>query len=223
MNCGEIDDLLPAVALGMATRDEQRQVEEHLRSCDKHPHAAELQQVAESLPMSLSPRKPRDQVKHQLMARVYRDLDAAPSQAWWQRPWGWAVAAVLAIVALGLGARDYVVSNQLASAPMQWQLHPAVSGSDVSGTLVYVPQQGVATLTLQQLPQLAPNRVYEVWLIKNGAAQPAGVLKPSPEGVASIIVKGRPLAYDTVAVTEEPGPDGSPAPTDQPFIVGALK
>ncbi len=213
MTCADVDELLPGLALGAATPSERQELEQHLAGCDRHPLYADFEEIAAMLPFAAPPASPRHEVKNRLMARVYGDLDRQP---WWRRAQAWAVAAVLAVVALGLGIRDMVVSNQLAGAPVIWQI-----GS--TGTLVYLPQQHTATLMLQQLPQLPPDRVYEAWLIKDGKPQPAGVFRPSADGAASLIVKGSPIGYNTVAVTEEPGPNGSAAPTSPPFLAGSLQ
>jgi anti-sigma-K factor RskA len=157
------------------------------------------------------------------MARVYTDL--APQRLrrpWWQRAGSLAAAAVLAVLALGLGVRDWVVSNQLAQAPRSFPLAPLAAGVRARGTLVYLPRQGATTLTLEQLPPLPAGRVYEVWLIKGSAPQPAGVFQAGGDGSASVILKGAPSGFDTVAVTEEPGPQGSSSPTSQPLLAGAL-
>jgi hypothetical protein len=129
----------------------------------------------------------------------------------------------MALLALGLGIREHALSSQLASAPVQWQLQPAAAGVQARGTLVWLPAQKTATLSLEQLPPLPASKVYEVWLIKDGRPAPAGVFEPESDNSASVIVKGDAPTYDTVAVTEEQGPSGAPAPTSQPFLASSLK
>jgi predicted anti-sigma-YlaC factor YlaD len=224
MDCHDVDELLPGIALGTATPEERREVEEHLAACRRHPQLAGFEEIAEMLPMSLPSSTPREHVKHRLMARVYTDLEPVVlRRSWWQHTWSWAVAAVLAVLAIGLGVRDWAVSSQLAGAPVTWGLAPTGATAPATGTLVYLPRQNTTTLTLQQLPQLPADRVYEVWLIRGGTPEPAGVFKPAGDGSASVIVKGVPSGFDQVAVTEEPGPEGSAAPTSQPFLTGSLK
>lgn len=106
--------------------------------------------------------------------------------------------------------------------PRSFPLAPLGAGVHARGTLVYLPRQSAATLTLEQLPPLPAGRVYEVWLIKGSAPQPAGVFQAGGDGSASVIVKGVPTGFDTVAVTEEPGPQGSSSPTSQPLLAGSL-
>ena len=224
MDCREVDELLPAVALGSASAEERGEVEEHLATCQNHPQLNDFEEIAEMLPMSLPPSNPRPRVKHRLMARVYTDLEPRTLRGlWWGRTWSWAVAAVLAALAIGLGVRDWAVSQQLASAPLSWSLAPTGDAVRASGTLVYLPRENTATLLLKQLPRLSSGRVYEVWLIRDGRPEPAGVFTPADDGSASVMVKGTPPGFDLVAVTEEPGPAGSAAPTSQPLVAGSLK
>jgi len=223
MDCADVDELLPGVALGVASALEERDVQEHLAGCDKHPPLEEFRRVAELLPMSVPPMSPPAEVKHRLMAKVYRDLEPHPITRLVRRPaLGWLAAAALFLVSLGLGVRDWMASSQLAAAPVQWQLAPTAAGVNASGTLLFVRRTGTATLVLTQLPALGAGKVYEAWLIKGGSAVPAGIFQPASDGSASLILKGEPSRYDTVAVTEEPGPQGSAIPTAKPFVSGSL-
>lgn len=221
MECADVDDLLPGYALGVASDEERRAIEAHLATCDKHPQLADYTQTVELLPMSATPKEPAGAVKQRLMARVYQDLQPrVVRRRWWQQTWSWAAAAVVALAALGVGIRDWAVSGQ--SGATTWQLAPTATGIQAAGTLVWLPSQGSATLTMQHLPPLAGGNLYEVWLIKNGQPVAAGVFQPAADASASVILKGDPQSYQTVAVTEEPGPQGSAAPTHQPFLAGKL-
>ncbi|MBV8086157.1 MAG: anti-sigma factor [Chloroflexi bacterium] len=216
-----MDDVLPAYALGVASGDERREVEAHLATCDKHPQLAEYRETVGLLSMSAPTKQPAGAVKQRLMARVYQDLEPQIVRPpWWQHAWTWAAAAAVALLALGVGIRDWAVSAQ--GGATTWQLAPTAAGIQAAGTLVWLPSQQTATLTMQHLPPLAAGNLYEVWLIKNGQPAPAGVFQPGSDASASVILKGDPQGYQTVAVTEEPGPQGSAAPTHQPFLTGRL-
>jgi hypothetical protein len=223
MTCDEIDDLLPGLALGAATDKEAREVTRHLQTCNRHARWEDFHRVAEALAMSVEPVKPAGHVKQRLMGRVYRDLEPRLAGRSWRWVSGWVAAAALALVTLGLGIREHMLAGQLASAPVQWQLQPAEAGLEASGTLVWLPSTSTATLTLHQLPPLPASEVYEVWLIKNGAPAAAGIFQPAPDNSASVILKGDPPAYDTLAITKEPGPNGTQAPTSPPLMAASLK
>ena len=79
------------------------------------------------------------------------------------------------------------------------------------------------------LPALPPGRVYQLWVIPPAtpdtpaAAIGAGILNAGANG--EFLLEGGPLpssvpAVQVVAVTNEPGPAGSPAPTTPILLVG---
>lgn len=224
MNCDDVDELLPGLALGSHAPEERQELERHLATCERHPHWADFQRVAAMLPLSVDPVTPPREVKQRLMARVYRDVDAHfVGRRGWRLVGGWLAAAAMALLTLGLGVRDVALSGRLASAPVQWQLQPAASDVRSSGTFVWLPSLHIATLAVQQLPALPAGNVYEVWLIKGGTPVAEGVFQAGPDDSASVLVKDEPQGYDTVAVTREPGPAGSQAPTTAPFIAASLR
>jgi hypothetical protein len=67
-------------------------------------------------------------------------------------------------------------------------------------------------LDVRDLPPLEPDQVYEVWLIGADGPVPAGVFDQPTDQHA--IVADRDL-YDTLAITAEPGPLGTEAPTGE--------
>lgn len=103
---------------------------------------------------------------------------------------------------------------QLAS----WNLVPA-RGQTGTGTLLYLPKQQQAIVVVNGLPPLPPGQVYQVWLIQNGTPSGAGVLQ-TPTGETALRVDLS--RYQMVAITIEPGPSGSPAPTTPPILTGAV-
>lgn len=70
----------------------------------------------------------------------------------------------------------------------------------------------------------APDKNYELWIIRNGAKIPAGLIHPDANGVA-ILALDRALLedkLDAVATTLEPT-GGSPQPTSAILLVAAIK
>ena len=81
---------------------------------------------------------------------------------------------------------------------------------------------GHAVLDVSDLPQTAPNRVYEVWVKRGGAPQPTDALfTVTRSGAASVGVPGAIKGVRTVMVTSEPL-GGSTVPTTQPVIVANI-
>src|SRR5262245_15950126 len=100
---------------------------------------------------------------------------------------------------------------RLSATPAGAQIRGAVAETS-QATLVY----------LDNLPQPATDRAYQVWLIPPGG-QPigAGVSAPGSGGRQTIPLD-RPLTnIRTVAVTQEPA-GGSPAPTSDVLVAGQL-
>lgn len=84
---------------------------------------------------------------------------------------------------------------------------------NVQGELTYLPDQRLFRLTMQNMPEAPPNHVYQVWLIDDARAIPAGVMN-QPE----FVVAADREQYDALAVTVEPAPLGSTDPTTPPII-----
>jgi hypothetical protein len=128
----------------------------------------------------------------------------------------WVTAAA---VAAALAVLSGVIGYNLAPGP------PGVRTLTLSGkasgqlTLVYQPGQEQAQLVGAGLADPGAGKVYELWYqpSPNAKMVPAGVFTPSNGSV-----RGAPVtvgtSFDLVAVTIEPGPNGSPQPTQQPIL-----
>lgn len=143
-------------------------------------------------------------------------------------PQAYAVAAVLLLM-FGLGllawnlslqrdlAQAHIERDQAREALARWQLS-AAGNSGASGEVVYVREQQQAVIVTRGLPALAPGQVYQLWLIpRDGKPQPSTVFLATTTGVVADLD-----LYQTIAVTIEPGPTGSQAPTSSPVLAGAL-
>ncbi|MGH9054611.1 MAG: anti-sigma factor, partial [Acidimicrobiales bacterium] len=82
----------------------------------------------------------------------------------------------------------------------------------------------VNVVSFSGLPQLPPNQVYELWVGPSATSvQAAGVFRPGSDGTKTLVLN-RNLFHDSlIAVTIEPGPSGTHAPTQPPQMVGELK
>jgi anti-sigma-K factor RskA len=89
---------------------------------------------------------------------------------------------------------------------------------------VFVNPRGGLVVVGSDLPSIAEDRVFQLWLIPaKGAPQPAGLFHADPAG-EFVHVSTEPVdtsAVAAVAVTVEPR-GGSKAPTTKPFIVVPL-
>lgn len=105
---------------------------------------------------------------------------------------------------------------QAALAQTRFQL-AATSGQSASGEITYLPESQQAVIVVNGLPPLGPGQVYQLWLITNGNAQPATVFLTSTTAVQANLGQ-----FQLAAITIEPGPVGSNAPTMTPIVTANL-
>ena len=132
-----------------------------------------------------------------------------------------AVALVALVVGLVIGQ-----AYRPASAPATGQVarftlagHQDMAGAQAS--VIDLKADGLALVDFRGLPPAGSGRVYEVWLIRSGAnPEPVAVFVPDSNGAKVVLVNRSLAGYGVMAVTNEPGPDGSAAPTQQPQLYG---
>ncbi|HST12860.1 MAG TPA: anti-sigma factor [Terriglobales bacterium] len=86
------------------------------------------------------------------------------------------------------------------------------------GKAFYLKNESGLVFVANNLPQLPPDKIYELWLIPPGAAPiPAGLFKPDARGSATVVNPPLPAGVDArvFAVTLEPatGPHDAPRGT----------
>ena len=100
-------------------------------------------------------------------------------------------------------------------------LVPREAAPAASGEVFLPPTQDLIVLDVEGLPPLAPGEVYQVWLIgAEGAPVPSGVFAGT---AARHAVAADPAAYQTLAITAEPGPLGSTGPTGEIVATASLE
>lgn len=238
MQEGHVFDLLPGYALGCLDAPEERQVTEHLASCE---HCrAELQRyewVAAELPMALEMSEPAPELKTRILTRARQSgqPDVQPLSAW-QRlreslqrsapAWGLAGLALVLILAVS----NLLLWQRLSgseSATQESLRTVALAGTDFSpgatGELVISRDGEYGVLVVDGLPSLDEARQYQLWLIENGQRTSGGVFSVNPEGYGVLyIISPDPLAsYQAVGITIEPA-GGSPGPTGEKVLGGDL-
>lgn len=244
-----VEELIAFYALGALTPEELRRVEAHLADCAScRALAAEAAEVVEALPFASTPVRPSASLKSTLFARVRADAAQRPVE----RPVagalarmagmflpGLAVASLVAAIVLGglVFALQGEVARLNASLEQQRQALAliaspgsqthALQGTEVApqavGTLVADPQQVAALLVVSGLPQLAPDQVYQLWLIRGEQPTGVGVFTVDPNGIGQLLVQApSPIAdFEAVGLTIEPE-GGSPLPTGNLVLIGTL-
>jgi len=238
MTHAEMDELYELYALGVLEPELGAEIEQHLE--ENCAHCITRVREASSLVAALPGVAPSVEPPASLRARIVASVKPPQRAA----RWAFAVAA-LSAACLVLLVYSFWSSNDLRSARAQLaslthernELRSAVEilsrpetravefgkSENVPHGRVLVNRSGGLVFVGSQLPALAGNRTFELWLIpaaKGAAPQPAGIFRPDSSGnsvdVSPIPVNTSQIA--AVAVSVEP-PGGSSAPTTTPILV----
>jgi hypothetical protein len=189
--------------------------------------------VMDALALAVEPVAPPPGLRARILAAAAEPAEVVPLRRPERRvvlprlPLSAVAAMVVVALAAGLVAGDAIGRlNAPPSAPAQTtrfalEGHGPLAGA--SASVVDLKADGVAIVTFAGLPDLPPNKVYEVWLITpSGRADPAGVFVPESGGGKVLVVDHSLGGYQLMAVTVEAGPSGVSAPTQQPQIYGTV-
>jgi anti-sigma-K factor RskA len=251
MSHSEFEELAAGYVLGALEPDDEHDFRRHLGGCATcEANVRELEAVVGELAYAAPPVDPPDTlwagIRREIepeAARRGATPGAAPRRRASRRllPGLAAAAAILMVVALSvwnLSLRDEnaAVRDRLAALERATQLanDPSaklVTMDEVPGpegaqaTVIASSRQDRGVLLVQSLPPLARDRVYELWGVPGGKiedAQKALVFVPLRRQGVQALQFEVPIQPGTVfAITDEPGPDGSEKPTNQPLLVGA--
>jgi anti-sigma-K factor RskA len=247
----EFADDLALLALGSLPGEERAAVEKHLEGCAAC--RLDLQQLRGEmalLALSTAGPKPPARAKERLMRAIAKEPRAQRSESrrapWWA-VLGWATAAAMIIMFTLLWQQNRTLEQHVAGLSaelMQQQAELAKAREIVAlltkpdavitvvkantlpqpqGKAFYVRDQARLVFIANNLPQLSPQKAYELWLIPaSGAAPiPAGVFKPDAHGSATVINPPLPVGVQpkAFAMTIEPE-QGSSTPTMPIVMVG---
>jgi anti-sigma-K factor RskA len=243
MNCDEAEELLGAWALDALPPDEAHEMQAHLEGCARHQAvAAELRGAATRIAGAPDVMEPPAALRSRMMsavaatpqespaagARLARermpDLGAkvVPFRARFSPAWG-AVAAALVAAVIGLLAwnvalqrRDEGDVQALARRATAVSRFVSSDGS-ISGSVLYFGGERKALLVADGLRPLdASKNVYQLWAIADGQPTSLGLVQPSGDGHAVVVVPFDAGSAQVLAMTIEP-PGGSPQPTSAPI------
>lgn len=151
-----------------------------------------------------------------------------------RRPW-WAglqgvAAAVVAVLVVGLGTvivnlYDRIDELETASSQVTEVLSApdadtiTVEGEAGSSARVVVSaSRGEAVFLADGMDQVSAEQTYELWLIDDAGAEPAGLFDVDEQGRATQVLTGDLESAAAIGVTVEPA-GGSPQPTSDPVMV----
>jgi anti-sigma-K factor RskA len=227
-----VTDSLPAFVLGALDEEERRQVSIHLEHCHLcQAELASLQQVADELPLAISPADPSPELKVRLMQSILqrtgeRQPEPFPADqstflqrgfALFRHPLPALGVALIILLVVGnlLLWRQLNLATQRAFTPMRVvALANTQNLSQATGTLIMDPAGKYGTLVMDNLATLDPASQYQVWLLKAGVRSSAGVFSVNQDGYASLeLLAPIPLIqYDAIGISIEPA-GGSQMPT----------
>jgi len=245
-------DDLALYALGALEGEERAALEQHLEECSACRREMEtLRGDSALLALSTAGPKPPARARQRLLeaaARERRDIaKVRPAHPWWlPLPWLAAGALALLVVVLSVqnsGLRQQVASLQRDSARYQIELQQAreivstLTASDAmqvtlvaaktppqpQGKAMYVRDRSSLIFLASNMPQVPPEKTYELWLIPmSGAPIPAGLFKPDAHGSATLVNPPLPKHVEAkaFAITVEPEA-GSTTPTMPIVMLGA--
>lgn len=241
MTCQDAELGLAAYAVGALDDDEIAPLRRHLVECEAcRVTASGFQRAAALLPLSVEMVDPPVALRGRILAQIHAEAGGGATAGrrarWWRRAWdrvpsgrgftvagagGTALAAVAAALALTV-ARPTTALAPAPQAATPFSVHGCglTAQPYACGSLTVTPSthQAVLDVTgLEPIPLLDshPTGVYEVWLITTDRApQAAAFLTLQPDSRTwSAAMTMDPSGYVALAMTREPYPGGSPAPT----------
>ena len=227
-----IHELTAAYALDALDVEEREAYERHLATCEQcTQELAALWETTEALAVAASGPAPSPALRERILA----DVRAAPpqnvvpleSKRRRSTPTLAAVAAVAAVVALGIGLWAADLSSQLddSRAALERERAAAAIVADPGSRIVdfaagngrlVVDQDGRAALVLTALGPAPADKTYQAWIIEDDNPIPAGTF-PGEDGLDVVLVDGDVAEGEIVAVTVEPA-GGVDAPTQAPIV-----
>ena len=250
-------DDLALYALGSLEGDERIALERHLEGCASCRRELEsLRGDLSLLALTTAGPKPPARARQRLLTAIAAEpripmARTTPARSgWWGGVLGWAAAAAMVLLCVGLVRQNSSLQRDAASlrarfAGQQVELQQAkeimatlldpesqkielvAAGSKPQprGKAIYQRRNRSLIFLASGLPQLPPEKVYELWLFpaSGGAPIAAGLFKPDARGNASVVNPPLPEGVEAknFAVTLEPESGSHESPRGTPVIVGA--
>ena len=163
-------------------------------------------------------------------------------RSFWLPRWAWALTLANALLFLGTGWVAWQTWQPFVQGQSSWQQMTQTlsvqrralallteptsrrislsNGHQTRGTLLLQSAADQAVLIVQNLPPLPANRVYQLWLIRDGIRDNGGTFQVDAEGFGMLSIQAPHTFkdYQAAGITEEPA-GGSPGPTS-PRVIG---
>jgi anti-sigma-K factor RskA len=194
---------------------EEREFEEHLASCERcREELASLREATAALAYGAAGPAPPPELKLRILESAKAERSKViPLQA--RRRWAARIAAGAALAAafaLGVGVWSTTRSSSDPLASVLAKPGAKLVSMQSHGVVAVAPD-GSAAVALT-LPDAPAGKTYEAWVIRKGAARPAGIFS----GSAVFKLQRSVPRGSVVAVTLEPA-GGVDQPTTKPLAV----
>ena len=214
----DLHELVAAYALDAVDDDERREFERHLGTCERcAAELAALRETAASLAYATPSAPPPAALRERILdsARAERP-NVVPLRRRWTTPALGTVAAVAAVVAIGLGIWNISLSNSIDDKNAELAAAPHTVGlSGANGSLV-VARSGAGALVVCGLPPAPAGKTYQAWVIADQRATPAGLFNGGERCAAVPLTT--PVPSDGVVGVTVERDGGVQTPTQPPFI-----
>jgi anti-sigma factor RsiW len=223
MDSGTIHELSAAYALDALDPAEEREFEQHLRTCEHcREDVASFEAAAAALAFGVESPEPPPALRGRILDQVQAERGVVVPFRRRRVSFGVVsgLAAAAAVVAIGLGIWAALLSNDLddSRAALAVLADPEARSIDLQGAegrLVVAPD-GDAALVVRNLDPAPEGRTYEAWVIEGTTPRPAGLFDGSDR--RDLVLLDRKVPADAaVAVTIEDA-KGAARPTSKPFI-----
>jgi anti-sigma-K factor RskA len=239
LDTGDLHLLTGAYAAGALSDEEHDAFVAHLLTCAQcRDEVAELVATATLLGIAAAETPPPG-VRDRVMAEVAHTRQLPPvvttlaeareqRRSRLSRRWTTSAAAAVAVLAVGLGAWGYALSQENSDLRRQENLIAAVQTAPDAKTITASAGGATATVTVSRstgemlfmthgLQDIGRDRTYQVWLLGPGSTvRSAGTFNSDGKGHTTKLFPGPGDAF-AVAVTEEPA-GGSERPTTKPVM-----
>ena len=226
-----LHELSAAYALDALDADERERFEWHLASCERcRDELEEFWSVAGALAYGSGGPPPPPTLRERVLSEARRELptaDVVPLRTRLALPAAASFAAVAAVLAVGLGLWGTSLNGQvdelrselagtteavaILSDPASRQL--SLSGAD--GRLV-ISRTGQAALVLTGVDRAPEGKTYEIWVIEDGTATPAGLFDGGE--THSVVPVERAVPDDAVVAVTLEDDGGADVPTGSPLF-----
>jgi anti-sigma-K factor RskA len=231
-------ELIPAYALGATDAEEVERLDAHLGVCkDCLALLSEYQQLHDDLLWTVRPVTAPPHLALGLRQRLVQEGRTSRRDSWLMplrlpALAGLAAAMVLLVVSnLYWYSRTAQTEQQVsvqATAIAALAVAPSVElqgdapAPNARGSLHFRPDSNIAVLRVYEMPALAEDKAYQVWLLRDGQRDSGGLFQVEQGEGILVITSPRPLReYQGLGITVEPV-GGSLGPTSPRVIGGTL-